>query len=337
MTNWFRRLSLSSALLVFVVVVFGAYVRLTDAGLGCPDWPGCYGTLTVPSLEDSAVQIAFPDAEIDIGKAWREMIHRYLAGVLGLLILAMAIMAWRHRRDPQQPTLLPYGLLALVIFQSMLGMWTVTMLVKPVIVTLHLLMGMATLALVWLLYFRVRRQVDVSMTLNRPGIPMKGWALGALLVIYAQIALGGWVSTNYAALHCPDFPTCQTHWWPETDFRGAFTLVREVGVNYEGGRLTNTEGVTVHLTHRLGAIVVLLYFLLMLYKGLRYAGPQYRNTLILIGALLTGQILIGIGNVIYLLPLSLAVAHNAGAALLLLAIVYLNYIARRPSGLQLRG
>ena len=332
---WFKRFSLSSALLVFVVVVFGAYVRLTDAGLGCPDWPGCYGTLTVPKLDDSAVQVAFPDAEIDIGKAWREMIHRYLAGILGLLILAMAIMAWRNRRDPNQPTLLPYGLLVLVIFQSLLGMWTVTMLVKPVIVTLHLLMGMATLALLWLLYFRVARAGKQSMQLQTPKTSLKGWALGALIVLYIQIALGGWVSTNYAALHCPDFPTCQTHWWPETDFRGAFTLVRELGVNYEGGRLTNAEGVTVHLTHRLGAIVVLLYFVLLLYQGLRHASPAYRNTLILLGVLLTVQILIGIGNVIYLLPLSLAVAHNAGAALLLIVVVYLNYLARRPNGMQL--
>ncbi|MEN8174531.1 MAG: COX15/CtaA family protein [Pseudomonadota bacterium] len=329
MTAWFYRLALVATILALVVVVLGAYVRLTHAGLGCPDWPGCYGQLGAPdsSEEIAAAESEFAGAEIDSGKAWREMIHRYFAGTLGLLILALAVIAWRNRYALGQQVVLPILLVVLVVFQAALGMWTVTLLLQPVIVTLHLLMGMLTLALLWWMTLRAGHS-GPTYTARPATMSLRGLALGGALVVYLQIALGGWVSTNYAALHCPDFPTCQQQWWPSTDFAGAFRVLGEPGVNYEGGQLSLDQGVTVHLVHRLGAVVTLFYLAMLGFLTWTRGADATRRTGTAMLALLAAQIALGIANVILVLPLSVAVAHNAGAALLLLSLVTLNLVVR---------
>jgi cytochrome c oxidase assembly protein subunit 15 len=239
----FNRLALASTVLTLIVVILGAFVRLNDAGLGCPDWPGCYGHLTVPQAEESVRRAAerwesTPLARADerwLAKAWKEMAHRYVAGILGLMVFALAVMAWRNRRHPRQPVKLPLFIAVLIVFQALLGMWTVTLLLKPAIVLLHLFGGLATLALLWLLYLRTRPEPPEAVARASGGL--RRLSVVALAVLVLQIGLGGWTSTNYAALACPDFPTCQGQWWPETDFVEGFTLWRELGVDYEFGVL----------------------------------------------------------------------------------------------------
>lgn len=320
----FKRISWLATALALGVVVLGAYVRLSDAGLGCPDWPGCYGHLGVPESEQHVVQAnaAYPERPVEAPKAWKEMIHRYFAGTLGLLVLALAVIAWRRRDEAGQPVVLPLLLLVLIVFQALLGMWTVTLLLKPVIVMAHLLGGLATLALLWWLSLRQ------SWTPRTGGDAhwLRPWALLALVVVVLQVALGGWTSANYAALACPDFPTCQSAWWPPMDFKEAFTLWRGLGISYEGGVLDNDARVTIHVVHRLGALVVLLYLGWLVRQAMGTASERVlRGMGLLIGGLLLTQIGLGIANVVLTLPLPVAVAHNAGAALLILAVVALNH------------
>lgn len=309
-----RRLLASVALLLaFVVVSMGAWVRLSDAGLGCPDWPGCYGQLIgVPEAahEVTRAEAAF-GKPVEAPKAWKEMIHRYAAGTLGLCILGVAVLAWRQRarRGPW----LEAALLAVVMGQALLGMLTVTKLLKPVIVTSHLLGGMTTLALLALLWLREQR--DARPTASSAGLRLL--AAGALLVVLTQIALGGWVSSNYAAAICADFPTCQDSWWPEMDTHHAFTLDRELGATASGALLPGAALTAIHFTHRLFAGVVLIVVGSL---GLRLVGrPALRRHGIVLLAALALQIGLGIANVLLQLPLPLAVAHNTGAALLLCA------------------
>ncbi len=318
------RLSLLTALLAFCVILMGAYVRLSDAGLGCPDWPGCYGQLVVPET----LPAAHPDDPGQVrplhrGKAWKEMIHRYLAGTLGLMILLLAALAWRNRGDPGQPRLLPGLLLGLIILQAALGMWTVTLLVKPVIVTAHLLGGFATFVLLVLLTLRLRRKRLFARFEWPAGV--RRHARLALLVLIAQITLGGWTSTNYAALGCSDFPQCHAgQWWPETDFAEAFTLWRGLGVNYEFGVLENDARSAIHLTHRIGALLTLLVIGSLTLR--LWAQPIHglRNLGGIAGLLLATQIALGITNVLSHLPLPVAVAHNGVAALLLVTLTLIN-------------
>ncbi|MGH8716848.1 MAG: COX15/CtaA family protein, partial [Burkholderiales bacterium] len=229
----FRKLVLGAAFLAFAVVVFGAFVRLSDAGLGCPDWPGCYGHVAVPQSEEARglAQLKFPDQPLDNTKAWIEMMHRYLAGTLGLLILAIAVYAWRKRADLQQSPVLPLFLAGLVVLQALLGMWTVTLLLKPAVVSLHLLGGMATLALLcWLalLQYAAPQSVNTGKTGK-----LKFWGWFGLLLLALQIALGGWVSVNYASLACGGFPLCNGSWVPEMDFASGFHFLRELGMTAE--------------------------------------------------------------------------------------------------------
>lgn len=325
----FHRLAWAALALTFVVVVLGAYVRLSDAGLGCPDWPGCYGRLDVP---DEAHQIAeanaaYPHRPVEPAKAWKEMVHRYFAGTLGLSILALAVLAWRRRREPGQPLGLPLALLGLIVFQALLGMWTVTWQLKPVVVMAHLLGGLTTLSLLAWLVLRQGRYGGDSVAADDRAL--RGYALLGLVLLVAQIALGGWTSANYAALACPDFPTCQTRWWPPLDFREAFTLWRGLGISYEGGVLANDARVTIHMMHRLGALTVFLY---LGWLSWRLLATRRNRTVrlagLVIAVLLIGQLALGIANVVLRLPLPVAVAHNAGAALLLLALVALNHLLR---------
>lgn len=316
--------------LTFVVVVLGAWVRLTHAGLGCPDWPGCYGTLTVP---DTASEIqeaaeAFPARPLETGKAWREMIHRYFASFLGLVIFALAGAALANRRDPRQPKAIPVLLVFLVIGQGLLGMLTVTWLLKPVIVMSHLLGGLLTLSfLAWLSFSLFRkgreRPADASPFLAKLA------ALG-LAAVAVQIALGGWTSANYAALACPDFPTCQTQWWPNMDLREGFVLWRGLGTDYEGGVLDNPARTAIHMIHRIGALLVtLLFAILLALIAARISTPSIRRAALFVGIALGLQLGIGISIVVLSLPLALATAHNGVAALLLLATINLNHALRR--------
>ncbi|MBT8137324.1 MAG: COX15/CtaA family protein [Gammaproteobacteria bacterium] len=306
----------------------GAWVRLTDAGLGCPDWPGCYGRLTPPvtAQDIAASNEAFPGAPVDTGKAWREMAHRYAIPLLGLIVISLAAIAITTRRDPLMPFWAPLLLVPLLGLQAILGMLTVTLQLKPIVVLAHLLGGMTTLALLgWM------------MLLTRPRPPrllpadsgFRGVALLALLVIFAQVALGGWTSANYAAVACPDFPTCQTQWWPPADFASGFVPWRGLGA---AGDADSTARTAIHLGHRLGALVTLLVAggiaLAAALRG-RDRATRWSGAAILL--LLFGQVALGITIVLKGLPLAGAVAHNGMAALLVLAAVSLNHAAWRQA------
>lgn len=323
----FRKLVLVAAFLAFSVMAFGAFVRLSDAGLGCPDWPGCYGHVAVPQSAEarSLAQLKFPDKPFDSAKAWIEMMHRYLAGTLGLLMLAIAIYAWRKRAELRQSPALPLFLAGLVVLQALLGMWTVTMLLKPVVVSLHLLGGMATLALLcWLTLL----QYDAPPSVNAGKMrKLKFWSWFGFLLLVLQIALGGWVSANYAALACSDFPLCNGSWVPEMDFARGFHFLRALGMTAEGGPLANQALTAIHWAHRLGALIVFCYLALLAIAVVRTQGLQKYGALLLI--VLCVQVVLGIGNVLLSLPLALAVAHNAAAALLLIAMVVLNFKINR--------
>ncbi|MEM9605639.1 MAG: COX15/CtaA family protein [Pseudomonadota bacterium] len=324
------RLALSGAVMAFVVIVLGAWVRLSDAGLGCPDWPGCYGHALVPLGEDvAAANEAYPERPVETDKAIKEMVHRYVAALLGLVILVITWIAWKHRRAGA-PLGHAVALLALVIFQGMLGMWTVTLLVKPAVVTAHLFGGLATLSLLWLLYLRTRDvpvddgDRDPQAAAARPLL----WV--AMLALLGQIFLGGWTSTNYAALSCPELPTCQGQWWPEMNFDDAFTLWRGLGVDYEFGVLPNESRVAVHISHRIGAIVASALLILAAFSVMRHAGAPRTAAFgrMLLGVLAL-QLVLGVSNIVFHLPLWVATAHNGGAALLLLTMVMLLHRCRR--------
>ena len=309
------------AILALCVVVLGAYVRLTDAGLGCPDWPGCYGALTVPQSEAAIqnAQAAYPNSTVLVGKAWREMAHRYLAGSLGLIVLAICIFGWSAKREIKASAWLPTFLVVLIGFQAMLGMWTVTMLLKPAIVSAHLLGGMSTLAiLVWLAH---RHWGHISANIVQSS-PLRFMIRLALVILFMQIFLGGWTSTNYAALACTDFPTCHGLWMPEMDFKDAFHLVRELGQSANGGQLTLASLTAIQWTHRLGALITFIYLLVLALNVMKYWQLKTLGVVLLI--VLFTQIGLGIANLILHLPLVLAVAHNFTAGLLVIILVMLN-------------
>ena len=326
----FKRLAWLATALALVVIVAGAWVRLTDAGLGCPDWPGCYGMKTWPS---NAEDIERANADwghlrmVESGKAFREMFHRYLAGFLGLVILGLAILAWTNRRRAGQPVLLPSIILGLVIFQAVLGMWTVTLLLKPAIVTAHLLGGMTTFALL------LGLALSVTPRAPPPTLPARGQhiaVISGLAVIGIQIALGGWVSTNYAALACTGFPACNGEWWPAVNFGEGFRIWRGVGVDYEGGVLDQNARVAIQMAHRFWAVVVLIVMAWLLWRLWRAEG--LRALAMTTGLVLLAQIVIGIYNVTGGLPLINAVAHNGMAAILLgMMVVLLDRTRRRAS------
>ena len=318
----YRNLIKFATVLTFVIVVLGAFVRLSDAGLGCPDWPGCYGQLTVPdeAHELAAALAKFPNQPVEARKGWIEMIHRYFASSLGLVILAIAVMSWRWRAEVRSLGL-PFFLVGLVVFQGLLGMWTVTLRLYPAVVTAHLIGGMTTLAcLMWLLMRQYRlgsqNRLNRFQHLKRP-------AQMALMVLAAQIVLGGWVSTNYAALACTDFPQCHGSWAPAGDYANGFYPWRDLGRSASGDLLHQDALTAIHWMHRIGALVT---FLVVSYLGIRLLRNDRfkRYGLLLCGALAL-QITLGIANILFSLPLPLAVAHNAGAALLLVILVAVNY------------
>lgn len=313
----------------FIVVVLGAYTRLVHAGLGCPDWPGCYGFLGVPR-SDAALELAqmrFPDDPVEAFKAWAEMIHRYAAGLLGLTILGLALNSLRQRHVPGYPVALSFGLLVLVICQAAFGMWTVTLKLWPQIVTLHLLGGFATLSLLLLLILRLSggfMPLAPSPTLKR----LRVLAGVVLAVVIGQIALGGWVSSNYAAVACVDLPRCHGEWWPDMNFREGFNVFQEIGPNYLGGMLDGPGRTAIHFSHRVGALITSVLVLLMAWRLVQVGLARLAALLV---AVLVVQVSLGITNVLAHLPLAVAVAHNAVGAVLLLVMVTINYQLRAPA------
>lgn len=315
-----------ATVLALVVVLLGAYTRLTHAGLGCPDWPGCYGFIGVPQTDAQLAHAErhFPEAPVEAQKGWNEMVHRYFAGTLGLAILGLAVHAVVRRGRDGQPLRLPLVLLGVVITQAAFGMWTVTLKLWPQVVTAHLLGGFTTLALLFLLSLRL------SGALPALGLPagLRRLAAAALALVIGQIALGGWVSSNYAAVACVDLPTCHGQWWPAMDFANGFHLTQHIGPNYLGGQLDSDARTAIHMTHRLGALVVTLTLLALAWR-LRGEGLGRLAGLLL--AVLALQVGLGISNVLFHLPLPVAVAHNGGGALLLLTLVLVNYRVRAPA------
>jgi len=325
--NFYKRLTLFATLLALIVVSFGAYTRLTDSGLGCPDWPGCYGTLSVPESIDQIeqAQAVYPDSPVEIEKAWIEMIHRYIAGILGVMILVITFMSIRLRDQINYSLKWPFFLLGLVIFQAALGMWTVTLLLKPAVVSSHLLGGMTVLGILTFLMHRnygTHRENFVSNRFERKIIRF------SLVLLFIQIALGGWTSTNYAALACTDYPTCHGSLIPEMDFSNAFTIFRELGVTSLGEPLSLEALHAIQWVHRVGAIVLLGYLLFVAYiLKVNQGFSMWRNVLILVISL---QFIIGIANLLLHLPIVLATLHNLGAALLVVILVGINSRITKP-------
>lgn len=322
-----KKLVLLSILMAMVVIVLGAYARLTDAGLGCPDWPGCYGHLsfaqTTANIEEA--QQAFPDRPFEEHKAWNEMIHRYFASALGFLILVIFI-ASLMRKSYNKPVKLPLFLLLLVCFQGALGMWTVTLNLLPAVVMGHLLGGFAVLSSLFLLYLRL-----TPYRIPGGDARMRHFGKYSMLgigILTAQIALGGWTSANYAALACTELPICEGAWYERLDFAGAFSIPE--AENYEFGAHDYDERMTMHIVHRIGALVTFLY---LCWLGLRLYAAASSKLIKRFSALMVSvlglQIILGVSNVVFSLPIAVAVMHNAVAACLLLVMVAISYTLYR--------
>lgn len=335
MNRTYSRVAFLATILALIVVMLGAYTRLSDAGLGCPDWPGCYGHLTVPHMPEEIKQIAttFPGQTVEAPKAWKEMVHRYVAGTLAVLILVLAIWSVvRKRQYRQQPVMLPIFLVLLITFQALLGMWTVTWKVLPIVVSAHLLGGLTIVALLWYLKLVTRPQ---PMVYKNQALGIRPWAILGLMILIVQLFLGAWTSTTYSALACHDFPYCHGSLFPAMDLQQAFRLFQPIGVNYEGGVLETPVRMTIQMMHRYGALVTAVYLgVLSLWIVFSNKTEGLRGVAGVLILLLVVQILLGIANVMMNLPLGNAVAHNGVAALLLMTIVTLIYKLRAPKRLR---
>jgi cytochrome c oxidase assembly protein subunit 15 len=334
MQKGLNRLIIFSVAFALGVVMLGAYTRLKDAGLGCPDWPGCYGQIVAPTSSEN-IAIAnklYPDTPVESGKAHIEMTHRYVASTLGLFIVGILLFRLRltiHR----VPTWLPFALLGLVIFQGMLGMWTVTLKLLPIVVMGHLLGGFATLSLLWLACLYAKSN---PLTLGQ--YAPKRLAMVTLALVFCQIFLGGWTSANYAAIVCPDFPLCQGHAWPPA-LMDALNLTSGWGSQNPSTFMHNEARVSVQLLHRYGAIICTFFIGWLIFSLGRYARiHQEPRTLTIVKrlkialmAILTLQLTLGVSNIVFLAPLPVAVLHNAFGALLLLALVAINYYLPKKS------
>ena len=299
----------------FIVVVLGAYTRLVDAGLGCPDWPGCYGQFLVPSTdaEIAAAEARFPDTPVNQAKAWTEMVHRYLATGLGILIIGVVVLAWYHKLSLRFPLVL----LALVILQGAFGAWTVTLKLWPQVVVAHLLGGFTTLILLWWYLLTL-----TSIELPRIATKLRTSLYLFIALLVLQIALGGWVSANYAALVCPDFPLCHGTLLPEMDIAAGLNIFQAIGPDYTGGEMSHEGRVAIQNMHRWGAYVVLVFGLNLVWRIRGASG-------LVLGAVICAQVALGVSNILFVLPLPIAVLHNAGAAVLLL-VAFTLALQSRP-------
>jgi len=305
--------------LTFDLIVFGAFTRLSDSGLGCPDWPGCYGHASPfgAAGDIHAAQTAMPGGPVTFDKAWIEMIHRYLAMTVGVLIVIMTAATWLQRRRLPVSPWWPTATLVWVIVQGLFGKYTVTLKLYPAIVTLHLLGGLLLLALLAAQHEAWRaRPMVLSPVLRRA-------AMAAMGLLVLQVALGGWVSTNYAVLACGGFPQCNGQWWPDMDFGHGFTLLRELGLAADGSGLPFEALVAVHMVHRLGAVVLTVALLWLAAALWRTGDPLQRRFGIGLTALLLAQLASGLSNVVLGWPLAAALGHSAGAAALVLLLTLL--------------
>lgn len=312
------KLSFFGALFTLIVISLGAWVRLTDAGLGCPDWPGCYGLLTTPDTVDELAKAReyYPNADIDVGKAWREMLHRYMAGLLGLYVFFITYISIKYSKRSYT---LPVLISILIIIQAIMGMLTVTMLVKPTIVTTHLFFGMLTATL---LFINSLKYSNISMSSEKiPAIALIVISITWVFLII-QILLGGWTSTNYASLACTDFPKCLDQWYPkEMIFNEAFNVINLPDVNYEGGILAYGAKVAIHYSHRITALILTFVFISSLYVVFKLNKHSLLKKLMSISIIFfILQIILGISNVVYSLPLNIAVWHTMNAAILMALI-----------------
>ena len=320
--NQIKNLSLFGICMAFVVIALGAWTRLVDAGLGCPDWPGCYGFVVFP-INEAEIAIAesrYPTFPYDINKAIPEVVHRYFAAALGLLAIFLVYLSFRKTNDKSIQGWSCF-LLIFICLQGTFGYLTVSLKLLPIIVTIHLFGGFTTLLLLYFIYlksrnFEIFNQINISNLKVISGI--------ALAVLIFQIFLGVWTSTNYASLACADFPTCQGSYLPEMDFKNGFNLNQEVGPNYLYGLLDNPARVAIHYSHRISALLVTFIFLILMSRLWFSEAAPLASTL---GILLLTQITLGIINVLYVLPLYVAIAHNLVAACLLLATFTVNYLA----------
>jgi cytochrome c oxidase assembly protein subunit 15 len=320
----------------FAVITLGAYVRLSHAGLGCPDWPGCYGYLIgVPdnSIEIANAENSFQGSNVDIGKAWKEMIHRYIAGALGIFIFILPFIFYKNNTNK----LFKLSLLVsiLVVMQAMLGMLTVTLQLQPLIVMMHLMGGLTIITLLWLIFLRYNKNNYFNESQSFPNLSLKRIknlsVLGyiTLIVLVIQIMLGGWTSTNYAALACADFPKCNASWWPQMDFYNAFMVELATDLNYEFGRLDSPARVAIHFTHRIWAIVAAAMLVILSIASYKTIKISYQKIISLCLVLfLFIQVTLGILNIKMGLPIYVAVAHNGNAAILLMCLVTQLYLIR---------
>lgn len=322
----YRVVAWIALILALCVIMLGTYTRLTNAGLGCLDWPGCYGKLVLTQSQHmlSEIKKIYPTHPIALDKTWPKMAHRYIASLLGLLIVSLLIMTLLRRKHHPNQTLWPSLLLfAVIIFQAALGMWAVTLLLLPLVFMSHLLGGMTIAALLcWILN---SSQYPKKMTYNRLSL-LKVWGLIGLIILAVQIFLGAWTSTNYAALVCPDFPYCQGTFFPHMNWYDAFNFARPVGPIYKGGQLAMAARMTIQMAHRFGAAISFIYiFSFSMCLILMHDFSSIRKLGILLMGLLILQVLLGISDVVFMLPLLIAVAHNGIAALMLLTMVTILY------------
>lgn len=329
--SYVKALVTAAALLALIVVMVGAYTRLTNAGLGCPDWPGCYGHLVLPQNHAAltSAQEAYPQVPIESKKAWTEMVHRYAAGSLGIIIIFLALQAIKRyllgKPKLYSPSLAIF-LLCLLVFQALLGMWTVTLKLLPMVVMSHLLGGILIFSCLSVIALQVHsrpEEIEVKLS-NRWRLAI---AIGLIIVIM-QIALGGWVSANYAGTACIGFPTCNGQWLPQLHLTQGFNLMSPVGENYQGGLLDSSARITIQFIHRLGAVITLIYISILSVIILQKMHSRKLRTLAGIAlTLVVLQFMLGIINVVYLLPLINAVAHNGVAALLSAVMLMMFYLS----------
>jgi heme a synthase len=320
-----KTLSFLSGILGIIVVGLGAWTRLADAGLGCPDWPGCYGFATIP-MNPEEIEIAnakFPETPYEVAKAIPEVVHRYFAATLGFLIVCIYALTLKYKEATPNIRNLSLFLVIWVILQGAFGYLTVSLKLLPQIVTTHLMAGFLTAGLVWLLYFKSKDSSTLDREYWNFSLRTKNLLNLGLVFVAIQIFLGAWTSTNYASYSCTDFPLCQGQLLPDANFKEGFNFFQSIGPNYLGGLLDHESRLAIHLSHRFGALVVTLYLLFLSYH---FISQQKNNLAACLLLILTLQVLLGISNVVFALPLLVAVGHNLGGLLL---ITYLGVLRFR--------